>query len=288
MWPFIRKSEYKYDLLRPLSRFYNLLNVTGMLIVWTLVVFIVAVTYTYETSVDQMSVGTLIAIIIIAPLLASPCIVIAIHLFYRIYMDTIKKVFSKAYKPEKYMKDEEENDNSINCAIPVLSEQNSKSILFEEEKKQIPENEKSSSFGFEGGETEYFEDKADASKEMFPPIQRKIIPGQGFEPVADNIFHTESDKESLNKDEIKKRRITDNKSISESLNDNDLSVYEVHSDDKSKDGAQENVGLMESEARSNENLKIMVVFILLFSILTFSAAINLHIAFSLSSTIAGW
>lgn len=40
MWPFTRNSEdKKYDLLRPLSRFYNLLNMTGALIIWTLVVF---------------------------------------------------------------------------------------------------------------------------------------------------------------------------------------------------------------------------------------------------------
>jgi hypothetical protein len=66
----------KYDLLRPLSRFYNLLNVTGILIVWTLVVFIVALTYTYQTSVDKMSAGTLIMIIIVTPVVASPLIVL--------------------------------------------------------------------------------------------------------------------------------------------------------------------------------------------------------------------
>jgi hypothetical protein len=66
----------KYDLLRPLSRFYNLLNITGILIVWTLVVFIVALTYTYQTSVDQMSAGTLIMIIIVTPVVASPLIIL--------------------------------------------------------------------------------------------------------------------------------------------------------------------------------------------------------------------
>ena len=73
MWPFTRKSEYKkYDLLRPLSRFYNLLNVTGVLIVWTLVVFIVALGYTYQIS-DGM---VIVLAFLLTPIIGSPCIVV--------------------------------------------------------------------------------------------------------------------------------------------------------------------------------------------------------------------
>lgn len=72
-------------------------------------------------------------------------------------------------------------------------------------------------------------------------------------------------------------------------NEDDYSVYEVKSDGKDeKDGVADNIGLMESEARSGENMKTVLIFLILFGVLIFSAAICIHIAFNLPSSVAGW
>ncbi|CAI2369509.1 unnamed protein product [Moneuplotes crassus] len=309
MWPFTRKSEYKkYDLLRPLSRFYNLLNITGLLIIWTVVVFLVAATYTYQTSIDKMSLTSLLLIIFLVPLLCSPIIIICIHLFYRIYMDTIKKVFSQAYHPEKYMKEEQEQENSIICAVPVQNQQKSESDMFEEVKDPNSNHDHSDIFQYEGGEEckSYGDSQDQSDRVVFPSINHETQ--RGFVPETDQIYNSESSSEPKQMKETKIRRITDNDSISDESNpnlqngsnqsslqkqgnsnsedgDEDLSVYEVQSDDDTNQEAKINVGLMESESRSNENLKTILIFIGLFSILAFAVAICCHVAFNLSSSV---
>ena len=138
-------------LLRPLSRFYNLLNMIGALIIWTLVVFAWAITYTYYTTISSASVSTLAIIVLVYGLVSSPWIIICIHMFYRIYMNTVKSVFSKAYYPDKYMKTDNDVDNSIECAVPVgcnvpadKSQQQVRSRQFNDDRQ--------SNFEFEGGD----------------------------------------------------------------------------------------------------------------------------------------
>lgn len=190
-------------------------------------------------------------------------------------MDTVKKVFSEAYKPEKYMKEEENLDNSINRPVPVQSIQDSESDMFEEVKNPASIND-SDSFHFEGGEeTKSFgESKDQTDKNLFPDIESR---NQGLNSGADNIFNTESSNEAPPV-VTGRRKITDNDSVSEDLksgsnNDEELSVYEVESDDEANEQRKVNLGLMESESRSTENFKTIFIFIILFSILAFSAAI---------------
>ena len=176
MWPFTRNSEEKkYDLLIPLSRFYNLLNITGILIIWTLVVFMWAITYTYFTTFSSTSISTLVIIVLVWGFVSSPWIIIWIHLFYRIYMNTIKSVFSKAYYPDKYMKIDDKLNNSIERPVPVdcnASSEKSQELMSVNQQKE----DKASNFEFEGGEdSKYLEEEKEYSHEPLPPIKVNSI-----------------------------------------------------------------------------------------------------------------
>jgi phosphatidate phosphatase PAH1 len=104
-------------------------------------------------------------------------------------MDTIKKVFSEAYYPEKYMKDDDEVNNSINYAHPVESNASNSRIL-EEVKQFDSEQDRESSFHYEGGDqTLNFDSSKDATyKHALPPIKTEEV--KNFYPdLSDNIFN---------------------------------------------------------------------------------------------------
>lgn len=208
-------------------------------------------------------------------------------MLYKSYMGTIKKVFSKAYYPDKYMKleDKDELNNSINCAIPVKNEEDSQVILNKEHQSQKSMEAKSESFHYEGGNISSNDDSKNVTdKHMLPPLNMNT--NKAFNPeIADNIYQPSA--ESVLKVPAKnKRLVTDNDSISEEPKDEDCSVYEIKSDEN--DAVEDNIGLMESESRSGENMKTIAVFIIIFAILIFSAGICCNIAFNLSSSVAGW
>lgn len=233
--------------MRPLSRFFNLLNVTGILITWTIVVFVAAFLHTYSTSIDKQAIAGIVAVVILIPLFASPIIVACIHTFYRIYMDTVKRVFSSSYRPEKYMKPQKNVlDNSMIYPIPVQNKKTPYNKNYEEVKNlQSEEEAKSESFNYEGGENEqtlYFDQHR--SKEHSA--------GLALPEITNNYSNVQQKAEPADGNVPDK---------SEEQNDDDYSVYEVKSDDNNiESDATENIGLMESEARSSENIKMILIF----------------------------
>ena len=88
------------------------------------------------------------------------------------------------------MKNDEELDNSINCAIPVKNSEPSHSIMFEEEKRAGSINDDSSSFRYEGGEEiRHIEDsKDDSNKIVFQSNSNSSK--RLSEPFHDNLFQT--------------------------------------------------------------------------------------------------
>jgi hypothetical protein len=197
-------------------------------------------------------------------------------------MDTIKKVFSEAYYPEKYMKEDNHVvDNSINYAQPYESDL-SKSLILEEVKRYYSEKAeedkeddyKEDSFQYEGGDHTY---NLDSSKDVthrpeLPPIKMEEI--KRFDPeLTDNIFNSLQSQRNISDRPLNSARGSARDSAVNNENDDDLSVYEVQSDDQENTMASVNTGLMESESRSNGNLKMMIIFGILFGILIFSAAI---------------
>lgn len=162
-------------------------------------------------------------------------------------MDTIKKVFSEAYYPEKYMKEEDNQavDNSINYAQPYESDL-SKSLILEEVKRyysekggkgELEEEDKESSFQYAGGDhTQNFDSSKDVTNQPdLPPIRMEEL--KRFDMVTDNIFsgsesqRNKSDRR-LNSARDSNRDFNRDSGVNnenDDENDNDLSVYEVRS-----------------------------------------------------------
>jgi hypothetical protein len=188
-------------------------------------------------------------------------------------MDTIKKVFSDAYYPEKYMREDlQPVDNSINYAQPYESDL-SKSLILEEVKRYYSEKgeeNKEDSFHYEGGDhTHNFDSSKDVTNRPdLPPLQMEEIKRFDAE-LTDNIFSSLQSQRNISDRPLNSDRVSDVNND----NDDDLSVYEVQSDDEENTMASENIGLIESESRSNGNLKLMIIFGILLGILIFSAAI---------------
>ena len=184
----------------------------------------------------------------------------------------------------------EEINNSIEYPIPVNSDSASSSKRLEEVKILPSEPERSESFKYEGGEeTKNYDDSKDVtSKHVLPPIN--FNSGKAFNgDLEENIYNLNSAVTSQTRGLLRKEEPPKKESISEKDNEDDYSVYEVQSDGKdSNDGLKENIGLMESEARSGENVKTMLIFIILFAVLIFSAGICCVLAFNFSSANAGW
>jgi hypothetical protein len=190
-------------------------------------------------------------------------------------MDTIKKVFSDAYYPEKYMREDlQPVDNSINYAQPYESDL-SKSLILEEVKryyseKEEEEEDKEDSFQYAGGDhTHNFDSSKDVTNRPdLPPIKMEEIKHFDGE-LTDNIFSSLQSQRNISDRPLNSAR----DSAVNNDNDDDLSVYEVQSDDEENTMASVNIGLIESESRSNGNLKLMIIFGILLGILIFSAAI---------------
>jgi hypothetical protein len=188
-------------------------------------------------------------------------------------MDTIKKVFSDAYYPEKYMREDlQPVDNSINYAQPYESDL-SKSLILEEVKRYYSEKgeeDKEDSFQYAGGDhTHNFDSSKDVTNRPdLPPIKMEEI--KRFDPeITDNIFNSLQSQRNISDRPLNSAR----DSAVNNENDDDLSVYEVQSDDQETTKASVNTGLIESESRSNGNLKLMIIFLILLGVLIFSAAI---------------
>jgi hypothetical protein len=116
-----------------------------------------------------------------------------------------------------------------------------------------------------------FQEIAKKEKECeFPPINTN--PVRQFESEMSDLIYdpltAAPTKKSL------KENSTSSQKEDQEENEDDYSVYEVKSDDKNeKDEVSENIGLIESEAKNGGNLKTILIFLSLFGILIFSAAI---------------
>lgn len=85
-------------------------------------------------------------------------------------MNTIKSVFSKAYYPDKYMKTDNDVDNSIECAVPVGCNVPADKSQQQVRSRQL-NDDRQSNFEFEGGDdSKYLEEEKEYSHEPLPPI----------------------------------------------------------------------------------------------------------------------
>ena len=310
IWPFTRNAIYKkYDLLRPLSRFYHLLNITGVMLIWVMVVFFISIFYAYTA---QVQLALVLALCI---LLASPCIMVFIHVYYRVYINNIKNVFSKGYKSDKYMKlDSPVKDNSIERAMPVGDSDEEQSFKKsetenkpkEEAKKMLSDSENhdnSGSFHYEGGSSDRKESdvgidsaapatstakelQSMSSRRMFSPeisdhpiyqhrIQESVSSGQ-----SDKFLVGQGDSSEHNQS---KNQFTDQ--VQNPPENDDYSVYEVISDDELYD-AEKNHGLIENESRRKENTNSIISYTILFSILLFATGVCCILILSFPASVA--
>lgn len=313
-WPFTRKSEEKkYDLLRPLSRFYHLLNVTGILILWTIIVFTIAIFYVYTDEIY------LVTVLILSLAIGSPSIIVFIHVYYKVYMNNIKRVFAQAYYPDTFMKVDKDKDNSIEKAIPVDVDNDSKAEGLEkiiqnrpyESEKHIDQinelNQKSDSFHYDGGEEIKDSDPGidSTNNQMLGREPVSASSGRIYSPeISDHPIFAKRQQESVSSnrsigmlpDINSHRKIYQDKAeLDESQNENkgedkvdndDYSVYEVISDDDLND-PNKNLGLVESESKGSQNLNSMISYIILFALLLFAAGICSVMIMYLSAAVAG-
>lgn len=290
IWPFTRKTEEKYDLLRPQSRFYHLLNTTGILVILTLIVFTVALLFTQNGEVN------FVIVLAIAVALSSPMIVICIHVYYRAYINNIKKAFSKAYYPDKYMKVNDGKDNSIEKAMPIDNDEDADADgdrnetakkLIEEEKhvNSISErDDRSGSFNYEGGEDKESEADFESTKNKNENNNKEpLISVSSQRPLSPEIsdhpiFHRSNQRSvsSMRSDKL----LSKQEEFSNGLNDqekdpdlenDDYSVYEVVTDDK--DNEEDKNALIENEARGSQNTYSIISYMILFALLLFAAGI---------------
>ena len=108
--------------------------------------------------------------------------------------------------------------------------------------------------------------------------------------ISNNQIYNEKSASSNKSDAcIESKHESVNKSIHEKeIEEEDCSVYEVKSDDNEANQNEEIFGLVENESKNSENIKTIAIFIILFSILIFTAAIWCLLVFNLSSTIAAY
>lgn len=88
--------------MKPPYRFFNLLNVTGVFILWQVIVFAVALVYLVNNSLAKMSILYFIILLIVCALIASPLTMICIYVFYRIYIHNIQNALTEDIVTERY------------------------------------------------------------------------------------------------------------------------------------------------------------------------------------------
>ena len=82
VWLCRRNRKYReYDLLKPPYRFYNFLNLTGIFILWCIIVFMSSMTYTFHKSYEKMHVGLYVGLVLLAGFVASPLTMVCIYIY---------------------------------------------------------------------------------------------------------------------------------------------------------------------------------------------------------------
>ena len=110
VWCCRRNRKYReYDLLKPPYRFYNFLNLTGIFILWCIIVFLSSLMYTVHLSFEKMNIFLYMGLLFISGFIASPLTMLCIF----IYEDYIKKILQNVFK-QVNTQDEEDEYHMIN------------------------------------------------------------------------------------------------------------------------------------------------------------------------------
>lgn len=90
-----------FNLLKPLSRFYHMVNLAGIMVIWLIVNLIIAALVQLKNANEDVPIATFIAGIIIASIIGHILIMLITKLFYILYMINIESTFAEKEKDVK-------------------------------------------------------------------------------------------------------------------------------------------------------------------------------------------
>ena len=103
VWPCMCKKRNKeYDFLKPPYRFYNFLNVAGIFILWTIIVFVTALIAGLFGTLETVNIIVYILLLVLCGFIASPLTMVVIWLFYKVYLVNIQAAFTRSIVSDRY------------------------------------------------------------------------------------------------------------------------------------------------------------------------------------------
>ena len=109
-----------FNLLKPLSRFYHFINLSGIVSIWLGVNLTIAVLVKYEKANEGISVSSFIIGVIIAALIGHVLIMCITKLLHILYMKNIEDAFSEK-KLDINLHKKQMNDTQKSEAVPMLN-----------------------------------------------------------------------------------------------------------------------------------------------------------------------
>ncbi|CAI2368980.1 unnamed protein product [Moneuplotes crassus] len=109
-----------FNLLKPLSRFYHFINITGIVCIWLIVNLIIAVLVKYEKANQGISFSTFLIGVILSTLFGHICIMVITKILHNLYMRNIEDAFSEK-KPKISLKQKYNTDTQKSEITPILS-----------------------------------------------------------------------------------------------------------------------------------------------------------------------
>lgn len=121
-----------FNLLKPLSRFYHLINLSGVVIMWLIVNLVIAVLVKYQHANENISASNFIIGVIVSTLAGHILIMLVTKLLHVLYMKNIEDAFTEKELEIKLKQKNLQSDTQRSENIPMLkNEYNIDSEKFE-------------------------------------------------------------------------------------------------------------------------------------------------------------
>jgi hypothetical protein len=127
-----KRNAKHFNLLKPLTRFYHLINISGIVTIWLVVNLIIAVLVKYEKGNESISATNFLIGVIISTILGHILIMSVTKLLHVLYMKNIEDAFDDRQEVIKFHKKHVNNETQRSEAVPMLaSEYNTEHEKFE-------------------------------------------------------------------------------------------------------------------------------------------------------------
>lgn len=257
VWPCIKfQKNREYDLLKPPYRFYNLLNIIGVFILWQVIVFVSAVSFTTGDGLEGINIALYLLLLVLCAFIASPLTMLVIYAFYKIYIANVKAAFTQNIVTDRY-RDLNVSESSIDLD----------SKHAETEKRLLDDEE------MEGGDSER-------------PISKEV----GFKDIERRQRlknHTRANDTTQNDGSIASSRALlhqegDSTQINNLKSESDKSFdFEIDSDDAFL-GEYGDVDMINAQAKANNNVKTFITFMALLILILLSSSTCIYVLWKMS------